>query len=79
MLSAQMSMTLLPDGIEAGRTHTAGFTEDLTGFDVIRRDLIIPGYQTAGIELTVFTPRTATAARRACSTSMVAAWSWVTG
>ncbi|MBB6405097.1 alpha/beta hydrolase [Arthrobacter sp. AZCC_0090] len=55
-LSGQITMTLLPEGIEAGRAHTATFREDLSGFAITRRDLVIPGFGGTEIELSIFVP-----------------------
>lgn len=56
-LSQQIDMRLLPETLATARERTLLFTEDLSGFDVDRRDLTIPGFDGVEIALTVFTPR----------------------
>lgn len=56
LLSQQMSMTLHPADIVTARERTKMFDDDLSPFDVERREFTIPGYEGAKIALTTFTP-----------------------
>ena len=48
---------LVAEGIEVLRQQTLAYAEDLSGFDVDRSDVLVPGYGDAELALSVFTPR----------------------
>jgi hypothetical protein len=48
---------LVVEAIEVLRQQTAAYAEDLSGSDVDRSDVLVPGYGGAEIALTVLTPR----------------------